>query len=256
MGTGRVVGADGADVAEGDRVGMAVADMPAMPSVAAPLSLVMLLPWLLVVNETVLLIPGGRIRSLTRARIRMITSSPGATRPTATMTVRPWLDTAPRVLVPSMTSSASGIGSVTTTSFAVPGPLFVTVIVNMTTSPMPASDGSTALVIAGSALPDPEPLGGGTSVLVGDGATAVLVGDGATAVLVGEGGMAVRVGEGGTAVRVHVGGTGTWVKLARPVAYTWTSACMIHMRLSIAVSARRQHDFFSLFIYSLAILLV
>src|SRR5437899_2283611 len=54
--TGLVVGADGADMAEGDRVGMAVADMPAMPSVAAPLSLVMLLPWLLVVNETVLLI--------------------------------------------------------------------------------------------------------------------------------------------------------------------------------------------------------
>ena len=61
-------------------------------------------PGLLVVTVAVLRPSGGAARSLTRTRIRMFTSSPATNLPIVTITVRPSLDTSPRVVVASSTS--------------------------------------------------------------------------------------------------------------------------------------------------------
>src|SRR5262249_44243982 len=93
-------------VAVGAGAGVAVARPPGgmMANVTSLALLLGLSPGLLVVSVALLRPSGGWARSLTRTRMRMVTSSPACRRPMDMITVRPLLETSPCVVVASITS--------------------------------------------------------------------------------------------------------------------------------------------------------
>lgn len=106
----------------------------------------------LLVESVALLCPTGGCASwLRRARMWMVMTSRGAIEPITTTTLRPSIETVPRVVVTSTTSRYSGSESLTTTSSAAIVPSLGTVIVKSSMLPMHASPGTTLLSIRGSA---------------------------------------------------------------------------------------------------------
>lgn len=160
--------------------------------------------------------PGCAV-AFTVVLIVIVIVSPGRTVPIVTVTIRPLTLTVPRLAVACTKSKPSGSVSVATTSSAAASPIFVTVRVKVTRSPICADGRSAVLVIAMSGRPlsgwrvGAGVVVGGTGIAVGGtgvkvGITGVKVGDTpgsgvfvATGVLVGG---VVAVGVGGSAVGV------------------------------------------------------
>ena len=90
-------------------------------------SLLMTLVLLLVVNEAVFTLAGGAAGLTTRTRMRIVTTSPGATSPIVIVTVVPATLITPLVVVALMSVTKLGNGSLTTTFWAAMVPAFVTV---------------------------------------------------------------------------------------------------------------------------------